>query len=192
MRAKRACGQIVKNARDKRIYSSYMIPASYKPRKKFMELAIAEAKRAGNRGDYPIGAVITRLTDRGEVIIASAGNRVKTSGSSIKHVELETLKYVSSSYGRYLPDFVLYSTHEPCAMCAGACVWSRIGAVVYGVSQEDIAAYGRKRGTDAYKWRACLISCKFVFEKGSHNIPVTGGFLRKACQKLFSYKTTPR
>ena len=85
-----------------------------------MELAVAEAKRAGDRGDYPIGAVITRLTGQREVVIASAGNRVKTSGSSIKHVELETLKYVSSGYGRYLPDFVLYSTHEPCAMCAGA------------------------------------------------------------------------
>ena len=95
-----------------------MIPASYIPRKKFMELAVAEAKRAGDRGDYPIGAVITRLTGKREVVIASAGNRVKTSGSSIKHVELETLKYVSSGYGRYLPDFVLYSTHEPCAMCA--------------------------------------------------------------------------
>src|SRR6185369_564806 len=104
-----------------------MIPASYKPRRKFMQLAIAEAKRARDRGDYPIGAVITRLTGRGQVVIASAGNRVKTSGSSIKHVELEMLKYVSSGYGRYLPDFVLYSTHEPCAMCAGACVWSRSG-----------------------------------------------------------------
>jgi tRNA(adenine34) deaminase len=166
-----------------------MIPASYKPKKKFMELAVAEAKRAGDRGDYPIGAVITRLTGKREVVIASAGNRVKTSGSSIKHVELETLKYVSSGYGRYLPDFVLYSTHEPCAMCAGACVWSRIGAVVYGVSQEDIAAYGRKRGTEDYKWRACLIPCRFVFEKGNHPIPVTGGFLRQECQKLFSYRT---
>jgi tRNA(adenine34) deaminase len=134
-----------------------MIPPSYKPRKKFMELAISEARRAGDRGDYPIGAVITRLVSGREVVIASAGNRVKTSGSSIKHVELETLKYVSSGYGRYLPDFVLYSTHEPCAMCAGACVWSRIGAVVYGVSQEDIAAYGRKHGTEDRKWRACLI-----------------------------------
>jgi hypothetical protein len=47
-----------------------MIPASYKPEKKFMELAIAEAKRAGDRGDYPIGAVITRLTGRREVVIA--------------------------------------------------------------------------------------------------------------------------
>ena len=69
-----------------------MIPASYKPKKKFMQLAIAEAKRARDRGDYPIGAVITRLTGRREVIIANAGNRVKTSGSSIKHVELEILK----------------------------------------------------------------------------------------------------
>jgi tRNA(adenine34) deaminase len=164
-----------------------MIPASYKARKKFMKLAIEEAKRAGDRGDYPIGAVITRVTGGREVVIASAGNRVKTSGSSIKHVELETLKYVSSGYGRYLPDFVLYSTHEPCAMCAGACVWSRIGAVVYGVSQQDIAAYGRKCGTEDYKWRACLIPCRLVLEKGNHRIPVIGGFLRKECQELFSY-----
>src|SRR5262249_62422559 len=123
-----------------------MISDSYKPRRKFMELAVAEAKRAGDRGDYPIGAVITRVVSGREVVIASAGNRVKTSGSSIKHVELETLKYVSSGYGRYLTKFVLYTTHEPCAMCAGACVWARIGAVVYGVSQEDIAAYGRSVG----------------------------------------------
>ena len=158
-----------------------------------MELAVAEAKRARDRGDYPIGAVITRLTGAGEVVIASAGNRVKTSGSSIKHVELETLKYVSSGYGRYLQDFVLYSTHEPCAMCAGACVWSRIGAIVYGVSQQDIAVYGRKRGTDEYKWRACLISCRFVLERGNHPIPVIGGFLHRECHQLFRYKVkSPR
>jgi len=66
-------------------------------------------------------------------------------------------------------------------------VWSIIGAVIYGVSQEDIAAYGSKRGTDDYKWRACLISCRFVLEKGNHPIPVTGGFLRQECQKLFRY-----
>src|SRR6267154_1226413 len=151
-----------------------MIPASYKPRKKFMELAVAEAKRAGDRDDYAIGAVITRLTGKSEVVIASAGNRVKTSGSSIKHVELEILKYVSSGYGRYLPVFVLYSTHEPCAMCAGACGGSTRGAVVFGVSQEDITAYGKKHGTEEFKWRACLISCKFVLEKGGLHIPVFG------------------
>src|ERR1700738_1688186 len=105
-----------------------------------MELAISEAKRAGDRGDYPIGAVITRLVNGREVVIASAGNRVKTSGSSIKHVELEPLKYVSSGYGRYLPDFVLYSTHEPCAMCAGACVWSNAREVV--ISHQEMHGAG--------------------------------------------------
>ena len=165
-----------------------MIPSSYKPKKKFMELAIAEARLAGDRGDYPIGAVITRVAHGREVVIANAGNRVKTSGSSIKHVELETLKYVSSGYGRYLPDFVLYTTHEPCAMGAGAAVWVKIGAVVYGVSQENIDAYGRKHGGEYYKWRACLIPCEFVFEKGNHPIPVVGGFLKRECEKLFRYK----
>ena len=167
-----------------------MIAASHKAKKKFMELAIAEAKRARDRGDYPIGAVITDVTDEREVVIASAGNRVKTSGSSIKHVELETLKYVSSGYGRYLTEFVLYTTHEPCAMCAGACVWAKIGAVVYGVSQEDIDAYGRKHGTKQYMWRACLIPCRLVFEKGNHSVPIVSGFLRDECQKLFRYKGT--
>jgi tRNA(Arg) A34 adenosine deaminase TadA len=75
-------------------------------------------------------------------------------------------------------------------MCAGACVWSKIGAVVYGVSQEDIDAYGRKHGNEVYKWRACLISCQFVFKKGNHHIPVIGSFLRNECQKLFSYRVT--
>jgi tRNA(adenine34) deaminase len=167
-----------------------MIPPTYKPKKKFMQLAIAEAKRARDRGDYAIGAVVTRLIGEREVVIASAGNRVKTSGSSIKHVELETLKYVSSGYGRYLPDFVLYSTHEPCAMCAGACVWSKIGGVVYGVSQEDITAYGKKHGTEEFKWRACLISCKFVLEKGGLHVPVFGNFLRPDCRKLFGYRSS--
>jgi len=78
-----------------------MIPPTYEPKTKFMKLAIAEAKRARDRGDYAIGAVITQLIKNREVVIASAGNRVKTSGSSIKHVELETLKYVSSGYGRF-------------------------------------------------------------------------------------------
>jgi len=148
-----------------------------------MRLAIVEAKRAKDRGDYAMGAVV----ERGGKIIASAGNRVKTSGSSIKHVEIETLKYVSSGYGRYLPDFVLYSTHEPCPMCAGACLWSRIGGVGFGVSQDDIRAFGLKHGTEEFKWRACTISCKTVLENGNHRVPVIGGFMKADCQKLFTY-----
>jgi tRNA(Arg) A34 adenosine deaminase TadA len=57
-----------------------MIPPNYKPKKRFMQLAIAEVKRARDRGDYPIGAVITRLMGKREVVIASAGNRAKNFG----------------------------------------------------------------------------------------------------------------
>jgi hypothetical protein len=58
-----------------------------------------------------------------------------------------------------------------------------------GVSQEDITAYGKKHGTEEFKWRACLISCKFVLEKGNLHIPVFGNFLRLECRKLFRYRT---
>ena len=75
-------------------------------------------------------------------------------------------------------------------MCAGACVWSKIGAVVFGVSQEDITAYGKKHGTEEFKRRACLISCKFVFEKGGLYVPVYESFLRRECRKLFSYRAS--
>ena len=56
-----------------------MIPATYKPKRKFMELAIAEAKLAGDRGDYPIGAVITRLEGKREVVIANNCRRRRPS-----------------------------------------------------------------------------------------------------------------
>jgi len=55
----------------RKIFAKYVISASYKPKKKFMQLAIAEAKRARDRGDYPISAVITRLTGRREVVITA-------------------------------------------------------------------------------------------------------------------------
>ena len=75
-----------------------MIPATYKPKAKFMQLAIAEAKRARDRGDYAIGAVITQLIGNREVVIASPGNQVQTTGSSHEHLELETLRSVSCKY----------------------------------------------------------------------------------------------
>jgi len=73
-------------------------------------------------------------------------------------------------------------------MCAGACVWSKIGAVVFGVSQKDIESYGNCHGTEEFKWRACLISCKFVLQKGGLDIPVFDNFLGRECRRLFKYR----
>jgi tRNA(Arg) A34 adenosine deaminase TadA len=86
-----------------------MISASYKPKKGSCSWPSRKPNAPVIEGDYPIGAVITRLTGGREVVIASAGNRVKTSGSSIKHVELEMLKYVSSGYGRCLTSCFIHA-----------------------------------------------------------------------------------
>ena len=59
-----------------------MIAASYKPKKKFMQLAIAEAKRAGDRGDYPIGAVVTRVSDARKVVMVLGREMVLESTST--------------------------------------------------------------------------------------------------------------
>jgi hypothetical protein len=99
------------------------------------------------------------------VVTVSAGNRVGTSGSNIKHVELETLKYVSSGYGRYLPDFVLYSTHEPCCRSRSQ---ARYGRLQVASLSHPLPAR---------------------FREGPSPIPAIGGFLKQECQKLFRYRT---
>ena len=71
-----------------------MIFPTYKPKARFMQLAIAEAKRARDRGDYAIGEVITQLIGNREGVIAS---KLRVYPSST-HVELETLKYASIRY----------------------------------------------------------------------------------------------
>ena len=48
----------------------------------------------------------------------------------------------------------------------------------------------KKHGTEEFKWRACLISCKFVLEKGDRHIPVFDKFLRPECRKLFGYRAS--
>jgi tRNA(Arg) A34 adenosine deaminase TadA len=150
----------------------------FKPEEKFMKIAIREAKKAYARGDYPIGACIAK----GNQVVAFGGNRVKTKADSTRHVELELIQYaVGSQIGHYLEDCVLYSTHEPCPMCSGAAVWSRIGGVVYGCTIPDF-----KKFTDVkkrLKWRIIDVSCKKIV-KGK-NIKVVGGFMQAECNKLF-------
>ena len=61
---------------------------------------------------------------------------------------------------------------------------------MFGVFQEDITAYGKKHGTEEFKWRTCLISRKFALEKGALHVPVFDKFLRLECRKLFGYRAS--
>lgn len=155
------------------------------PQKEFMEQAITEAKQSFERDDYPIGACIVK---NGK-IIASAGNRVKTKIDSTRHAEIELIKYVvGMHHGSYIEDCILYTTHEPCPMCAAACVWAKIGGIVYGNTIDDFKKYTDE--TNYYKWRIIDIPCSVVTKNTP--IQVIGPFMQSECNELFTLQDSKK
>ena len=103
-----------------------------------MRLALAEAERAYALGEVPIGAVI--LDEAGEVI-SSGYNLRETEHDATAHAELIAIQRACWSLGRWrLTGMTLYVTIEPCPMCAGAIVMSRISRVVYGSTDTKAGA----------------------------------------------------
>lgn len=95
-----------------------------------MRLALAEAEHAYMLGEVPIGAVI--LDDKGEVV-ARGYNLRETQHDATAHAELIAIRRACQALGRWrLTGMTLYVTIEPCPMCAGAIIMSRISRVVYG------------------------------------------------------------
>ena len=95
-----------------------------------MEIALAEARLAAERGEVPIGAVL--VDDAGQ-IIAQDGNRTIELCDPGAHAEMLVLRQAGRLLGNYrLPDTTLYVTLEPCVMCAGALVHARVSRLVYG------------------------------------------------------------
>ncbi len=96
---------------------------------RFMAEAIAAARRAGDAGEVPVGAVVVL---EGEVI-ARAGNRRESAGDPLAHAEVLAIRDAARAVGGWrLEGATLYVTLEPCAMCAGALVNARIERLVYG------------------------------------------------------------
>ncbi|MFZ2286203.1 MAG: nucleoside deaminase [Bacteroidales bacterium] len=95
----------------------------------YMRLATAEAARAAERDEVPVGAVIVA----GKSIIARAHNLTETLNDPTAHAEMQAITAATSYLGgKYLTDCTIYVTVEPCVMCAGALAWSQISTVVYG------------------------------------------------------------
>lgn len=105
----------------------------------YMKMAIAEAQKAQNQGEVPIGAVIIH---NGEVI-ASAYNLRETTQNAVAHAELLAIEKACAKLGTWrLDDCELYVTLEPCAMCSGAIVLSRLKKVVYGAMDPKAGCAG--------------------------------------------------
>lgn len=104
-----------------------------------MALALAEAARAGDAGEVPIGAVVVR----DGTLLAAAGNAPIADVDPTAHAEVRALRAAARAIGNYrLPSTVLYVTVEPCAMCIGAALQARIATVVYGCDDPKAGAAG--------------------------------------------------
>jgi tRNA(adenine34) deaminase len=131
----------------------------------YMMLALEEAEKAYSLGEVPIGAVIVR---RGEVI-ARAHNLRETQRKATAHAELLAIESACEAAGGWrLTESTLYVTIEPCPMCAGAILQSRIDRVVFG-------AFDSKAG-------ACGSLLNFLQdERFNHQCIITSGVMEKEC-----------
>lgn len=98
-----------------------------------MKQALSEARKAFDKGEVPVGAVVV-CNNR---IIARACNLTETLNDVTAHAEMQAITAAASTLGgKYLIDCCLYVTVEPCPMCAGALGWSQITRIVYGADDE--------------------------------------------------------
>lgn len=137
-----------------------------------MKLAIYEAQKAAEKGEVPVGAVIVK---DGEVI-AACHNRREEKQNALSHAEIEAINTACKKLGSWrLDDCEMYVTLEPCPMCTGAIINSRIKTVIFG-------AYDSKMG--------CMDSvinlCDYPF---NHRPEIYGGIMEDDClavlQKFF-------
>ena len=132
-----------------------------------MCLALAEAHRAAEAGEAPIGAV---LADAGGTVLAAAGNAPISENDPTAHAEIRALRAAAASLGNYrLPGTTLYVTLEPCAMCAGAISHARIARLVIGASDPKGGAvwHGPKFFEQpTCHWRPEIVQGAFAEESG--------------------------
>ncbi len=134
---------------------------------KYMNIALAEAKKALKINEVPVGAVVVRH----DQVIAKAYNLRETQKSPLAHAEILAIEKAAKALNTWrLEDCELYVTLEPCPMCAGAIIQSRIPNVYYG-------ALDYKNG--AHMSKVNLFSIDFT-----HHVDIIGGILEEPSKKL--------
>ena len=117
----------------------------------YMEQALSEARAAAKRGEVPVGAVVVGPDG---IVIASAGNRTREDNDPTAHAEILAIRAACKVTGsERLPDYALYVTLEPCAMCAAAISAARIARLYYGAS--DPKSGGVAQGARVFAHPQC-------------------------------------
>src|SRR5918992_649669 len=134
----------------------------------WMRQALAAAEDARARDEVPIGTCIVA----GDVVLAVAGNRTRTDQDPTAHAEIVALREAAHKLGNYrLTSAVVYSTIEPCVMCAGALIQARVARLVYGALDE-------RAGAVESRFRVC--DTEFL----NHRIEITANVLEDECRQL--------
>ena len=137
---------------------------------KFMREAIRQAKKAEALMEVPIGCVIVR----GDQIIARGYNRRNTDKNTLSHAELNAIRKASKKLGDWrLEGCTMYVTLEPCQMCAGALVQSRIDEVVIGSRNPKAGCAGS-------------VINLLNMEQFNHQVKITEGVLEEECSRMLS------
>ena len=134
----------------------------------WMRQALAAAHEARERGEVPVGTCI--VSD--DTILAVVGNRTRTDQDPTAHAEIVALRHAAHKVSNYrLANAVVYSTIEPCVMCAGALIQARVRRLVYGARDE-------RAGAVESRFRVC--DTDFL----NHRIEVTAGVLEEECREI--------
>ena len=135
---------------------------------RYLRQAITLADKARERGNRPFGALIVAADGQ---VLSEASNANGESGDCTAHAELSAIRLASPLHSREeLAKATLYSSAEPCVMCAGAIFWSAIGRVVYGIDAERLRVFRGER----LDQKDAELSCRDVFERSSHAIECLG------------------
>jgi tRNA(Arg) A34 adenosine deaminase TadA len=134
----------------------------------YLRLAIERSRTARARGNRPFGAVVVAEDGR---ILAEAWCNTSESGDCTGHAETNAVRQVSPNVDRdTLSRATIYSSAEPCVMCAGAIFWSNIGRVVFGIDAERLRVFRGERPEQ----RDAELSCRNVFAASPHPIECIG------------------
>ncbi len=143
---------------------------AYKNHIDYLKRAVDISKEARANGNTPFGAL---LVDKDGNIVMEQGNIEITDKICTGHAEATLAARASHEYSKdFLWDCTLYTTAEPCAMCAGAIYWANIGRVVYGMTERRLLQLtGSNEQNPTFD-----LPCRDVFSKGQKEITVLGPF----------------
>ncbi len=145
---------------------------------RFLRQAIDISRQARAHGNHPFGAV---LVDASGTVLLEAENTVETAQDCTGHAELNAVRRASMQFGRdILSHATLYSSAEPCAMCAGAIYWSGISRLVFALSESRL----RELTGDHPDNPTLSLPCREVFARGQRVIEVLGPELESEAEAM--------